>query len=89
MTITIVTLYRAHSCEHLVGAVKGTISPKQRRSLAQGYLGQQCGWSPSSSKDEDSLSFAEAEVIDNPSELHEFVNIDQDGFWHVCRKDPA
>ena len=37
MTITIVTLYRANSCEHFVGAVKGTVSPKQRKSLAKGY----------------------------------------------------
>jgi hypothetical protein len=61
--VTIVTLCRASMGEYFVGAVQGTVTPAQRRKMAEKYgLGSDDG-------ELDGLGFREVELAEKSSDL--------------------
>lgn len=65
MTITIVTLYRGHSAETYVAAVKGELTPEQKRGFIDRFQVNEA----KDDDDEDTMGFAVVELHEQPEHL--------------------
>jgi len=66
MKVTIVTLYRGETADTYVGAIRGSVSAKDRARVSRGLKVRK-------SCDEDEIGFQEVELADEPGELAEVL----------------